>query len=695
MTASPGIRSSVLARPLRIGAVEVPNRIMQTAHSKQYSDRVESDRETAYYVRRARGGCGLFVAGNHFVHPTGSIRGFEDAYRAEGVAASKRMTDAVHEAGAKILVQLNHHGAQAQPDGPDGPRAVYAPSRLLSPSTAHATREMDRADIAALVEGWALSAAHARDGGFDGVEIHMAHGYLLHQFLSPLYNARTDAYGGDLEGRTRFPREVLRAVRDRVGDDFTVGIRIVANEFHPDGLDGAGMLEAIARLRAEARIDFLDLAAGGYHNVHYVFPSSPMPYAWLRDDVAAVKAANPDVPVFGVGAARSVEEAEEVVASGIADMVALTRAQIADPDLGRKLLGVEPVDAGQRGIRHCIRLNQGCLGRGSRGLAMSCTVNPLAGRELERGQRPRAASVQRWIVVGGGPAGMRAAVELATDGHAVTLVERADELGGQLRLARRVPGRESVGLLVDDLERDLAAAGVEVRLGMEATAETLRAERADGIVVATGAVAPATTSLALGGAYTGGFPTHGTIDAFSAVQRPGEGRRGDASAAEDRAAAAAPLGRRIAVVDADGTAYAAGIVLTLLAHVDELELITPFETVFPHIGAGYDRPLLLERLGAHGGFQRRAAHLVEGIEPGALTVRDALTGAVEMIPGVDAVVAIEPRASVGIPGLETDTDAAPRVVAIGDAFAPRTIDAAVFEAVELAYDVAGLATLRG
>lgn len=662
---------SLLSTPLRIGPVMVPNRIMQTAHSKQYSDRVESDRETAYYVRRAHGGCGLFIAGNHFVHPSGSIRGFQDAFRPESVAASRRMTDAIRDAGARVFVQLNHHGAQAQPDRPDGPGTVYAPSRILSPSTAHATRAMSHDDIRSVVDGWAISAENARDGGFDGVEIHMAHGYLLHQFLSPLYNARTDGYGGDLEGRTRFPLEVLRAVRARVGEDYPVGIRIVANEFHPDGLDGAAMREVVARLRAEARIDFLDLAAGGYHNVHYVFPSSPMPYAWLRDDVAAVKADNADVAVFGVGAARSVEEAEEVVASGIADMVALTRAQIADPDLGRKLLG-DPQVAGS-GIRHCIRLNQGCLGRGSRGLPMSCTVNPLAGREADRPDRPRTERPQRWIVVGGGPAGMRAAIELASDGHDVSLLERSAALGGQLRLARRVPGRESVGLLVDDLVRDLEVAGVDVRLGVDATADDLRGFAADGIILATGAIAPATTSLALGGAYRDGFPTAGTIDAFAAVSDP------------------SALGRRIAVVDADGTAYAAGIVLTLLASVDELELVTPFETVFPHIGAGYDRPLLLERLGAHRGFRRRASASVESVEARALGIRDTLTGESVRIDGLDAVVAIEPRASVEVPGV---ADAAPRVIAIGDAFAPRTIDAAIFEAVELAYDVAGLAVLR-
>lgn len=662
---------SALFQPLQIGSTTVRNRLMQTAHSKQYSDRVESARETAYYVRRAEGGCGLFVAGNHFVHPSGSIRGFQDAFRRESVAANRAFTSAIQDAGAAVFVQLNHHGAQAQPDGPEGPGTVYAPSRILSPSTSHATREMDHADIAALVEGWAVSAALAQEGGFDGVEIHMAHGYLLHQFLSPLYNARTDGYGGDLEGRTRFAREVLSAVRARTGDDFTVGIRIVANEFHPNGLDAADLREAIARLRAEAKIDFLDLAAGGYHNVHYVFPSSAMPVAWLRDEVAQVKAANPDVPVFGVGAALAVEDAEEVIRDGIADMVALTRAQIADPDLGLKLAGAANLEgtAGD-GIRHCIRLNQGCLGRGSRGLAMSCTVNPLAGREQERPPRPTAERPEKWTVIGGGPAGMRAAVELAADGHTVTLFESADELGGQLRWARRVPGRESVGLLVDDLERDLAAAGVELRLGVTANPDLVSASHPDGVIIATGAVAPDASSLAMLSAYAESVPA-GIVNAFDALRDP------------------TALGRRIAVVDSDGTAYASGIVLSLLEQVDHLELITPFETMFPHIGAGYDRPLLLERLGSHPGFRRLAAQVVERWDAGTLSVHDTLTGEASAL-SVDTVVAIEPRASVTLAGIT-----APRVIVIGDAYSPRTIDSAIFDAVELAYDVAGMATLRG
>ncbi len=648
-----------LFTPLRIGTFDVANRLMQAAHSKQYSDRFESDRETAYFVRRAEGGCALFVAGNHLIHPSGSIRHFEDAFDPRSVEANRRLTDAVHEAGARVLVQLNHHGAQTQPDGPVGPRPAFAPSRLISPSTGHATTALTPDDIAQLVESWARSAELARLGGFDGVEVHMAHSYLLHQFLSPLYNLREDEYGGDLEGRTRFPREVLRAVRSRVGDDFTVGIRIVANEFHPKGLTGLQSRETIARLRAETRVDFVDLAAGGYHNVHYVFPPSAMPVAWLRDEVTAVKEENPDLVVFGVGAATSVEEAGEVIDSGIADMVALTRAQLADPDLALKLR-----DGRTGEISHCIRLNQGCLGRGSRGLPMSCTVNPTAGRELDRPPRPRTTKPRRWLVVGGGPAGMRAAVELARDGHDVVLLERDHLLGGQLLLARRVPGRETVDLLLQDLTRDLAALGVEVRLGVHATADTVGAEGADDVVIATGAQAPRLTSLAAGSAWMDGVPED-AVGAFAALDDP------------------TALGRRVVVVDSDGTAYASGVVLSLLDGRSEIEVVTPFESLFPHVGSGYDRQLLLESLGSHATFRRRVQHVAEAWTPGQLTIRDTLTGARTVLADMDTIVAIEPRESVLPEGPMG------RARVIGDARAPRTIDAAIFDAVELAYAAAG------
>lgn len=646
---------NLLAQPLRIGSFQAPNRIMQAAHSKQFSDRVESDRETAYFVRRAQGGCGLFVAGNHLVHPTASTRGFEDAWRPEAVDANRRMTDAIHEAGSRVVVQLNHHGAQAAPEGPDGPRPVFAPSRILSPSTGIATRAASERDIAGFVEAWADAAERSRLGGFDGVEIHLAHGYLLHQFLSPLYNRRTDAYGGDVEGRTRFPREVLRAVRDRVGEDFTVGIRIVVNEHNDAGLDAAACREIVAALRDEARIDFLDTAAGGYHDVHWVFPSSAMPVAWLRDDVAALKQANPDIPVFGVGSATSVEEAEEVLSSGIADMVALTRGQLADPDLATKLLTGATGD-----IRHCIRLNQGCLGRGSQGLAVSCTVNPAAGRELE--QRPgRAATPARWTVVGGGPAGLRAAIDLAGLGHAVTLLERDAQLGGQLRRAARVPGRDSVALLIADLERDALAAGVALRVGTAATVAAIAATEPEGVLLATGAIAPTGSALAVDGAFTGRRPT--TVDAFAAMDDP------------------ASLGDRVLVIDDDGTAYASGVLLSLVASGAAVQVVTPFEQLLPHVGTGYERQLVLRTLAA-GRFERvtSASARVDGETAVAI---DLLTGREQPLVSPTAVVALTPRQSVGVDGLTCEAlEAALQipVTAIGDAVAPRGIDAAIAEA---------------
>jgi 2,4-dienoyl-CoA reductase-like NADH-dependent reductase (Old Yellow Enzyme family) len=651
-----------LFTPLRIGGVEVANRLMQAAHSKLYGhDGHDTDQDVAYFERRARGGVGLVVAGNRFVHPSASIRGFPDGFREDGIPSGRRLTEAVQAHGTRIFVQLNHHGAQAQPQGPDGPRAVYSASRVISPSTGVATTAATSEDIAAFVEGWAHSAWIARESGFDGVEVHMAHGYLLQQFLSPLYNFRTDGYGGDLAGRTRFPREVLRAVRERVGDDYVVGIRIVADEFIPGGLTNADVLDIIDLLRAEARVDFIDLGAGGYHNPHYVFPSAAMPAAWMRDEVAAVKARNPDVAVFGVGAAPDIETAGEVIRSGIADMVALTRAQIADPDLADKLRSGRTDE-----VTHCIRLNQGCLGRGASGLPMSCTVNPVVGRERERDTPPAAARRQRWVVVGGGPAGMKTAETLAVHGHDVTLLERGSTLGGQLRLAATIPGRQTLEQLIVDLTRSLDRHDVEVRLDTEATEELLTSLTADGVVLATGARPPpmgtslaGTTPLTAGSAA--GPPV---VDAWTALETPGS------------------VGSRVAMLDDDGTSYAAGIALALLERGHDVHVFSWFDTLFPHVMATMDRPLLLERLHARGVAVTRNARVTRS--DAGVTVTDALSGRVRDHTDVDTIVLATPRESVVLDGIRLQ---GARVASVGDCVSPRTIDAAIFEAFELGFSV--------
>jgi 2,4-dienoyl-CoA reductase-like NADH-dependent reductase (Old Yellow Enzyme family) len=686
-TSGPG-----LFDPLQLGDVRIRNRLMQAAHSRIYGrDGHDSDRDIAYFVRRAKGGVGLVVAGNRFVHPSARINGFPDGWRFDTIDSGRRLTDAVHAHGAAILVQLNHQGAQVSPDGPDGPRAVYSASRITSPSTGVATTAATPADLAAFARGWADSAEVAVASGFDGIEVHLAHGYLLNQFLSPLTNHRTDAYGGDVEGRTRFPREVLRAVRDRVGDDVVVGIRIVVDEFVAGGLTGTDVLDIIDLLRAEVALDFIDLGAGGYHNPHYVFPTAAMPAAWMRDEVAAVKARNPDLVVFGPGTAADVEDADEVIRSGVADMVALTRAQIADPDLATKLREGRADE-----VTHCIKLNQGCLGRGASGLPVACTVNPVVGREATRSVAGVASEAGRWVVVGGGPAGMRAAADLAAAGHHVTLFEAQPHLGGQLRLAATIPGRQTLTQLIADLTRDVERAGVDVRVGIAASDEALAAIGPDGVVIATGARRPGGVGAAEGaGARTSGDSGSGDGrgEGAGATSLDGGGALvGDDGSlplldAWDALLEPADVGERVAVIDDDGTSQASGLLLALSARGHLVHVFTPFERIVPLVESTMDRGLFIERFYAAGGVLTTDVEVT--IRDGALLANHVHSRAASWVAGFDTVVRSTPRERV-VPTL--DVTALARVETIGDALSPRGIDAAIFEAFELAFAMGRVAT---
>ena len=410
-----------LFSPLQIGTVTVRNRIMQTAHVKLFAaNAVDSQRNVDYQVARAKGGAGLLITGNRVVHPT-STTGFPRvawAYLPEALEADRRLTDAVHEHGAVIFAQLNHFGLNASSDSADDLRVLWGPSAVKSPAYGETPKEMEPEDIREVVDWWARCAELSREGGFDGTEVHISHSYLLHQFLSPLYNKRADEYGGSFDNRLRFAREVIDEVRRRVGRDWVVGVRVSLTDFIPGALDIEDAVRVAQTLEADGQIDYVNVTAAGYHNIFMAIQPSDEPDGYLVDLTSQVKAALAELPVFTVGGIKDPMLAEEIVASGKADMVAMTRAQIADPDFATK------VEEGREDeITHCIRGNQGCIGRVFKGLAISCTVNPAAGREGRlatlRGRHIRTLARGRR-----GPAGMKAAETLAKRGHRVTLVEK-------------------------------------------------------------------------------------------------------------------------------------------------------------------------------------------------------------------------------------------------------------------------------
>jgi 2,4-dienoyl-CoA reductase-like NADH-dependent reductase (Old Yellow Enzyme family) len=265
MTAYPHLFS-----PLQIGNVTVRNRIMQTAHVKLFAyNAVDSDRNVAYQAARAKGGAGLLITGNRVVHPT-STTGFPRvawAYLPEALDADRRLTAAVHEHGAVIFAQLNHFGLNASSDSADDYRVLWGPSAVKSPAYGETPKEMEHEDIREVVEWWAHSAELTREGGFDGTEVHISHSYLLHQFLSPLYNKREDEYGGSFENRLRFAREVIEEVRRQSGDDWVVGVRISLTDFIPGALDIEDAIRVAQMLEADGRLDYVNVTAAGYHNI--------------------------------------------------------------------------------------------------------------------------------------------------------------------------------------------------------------------------------------------------------------------------------------------------------------------------------------------------------------------------------------------------------------------------------------------
>ncbi|WP_152224290.1 FAD-dependent oxidoreductase [Pseudomonas sp. SCB32] len=577
-----------LFSPLRIGNITVRNRLMQTAHAKGFhaGNGLTNDRDVYYQAERAKGGIGLIVTGARHTHPqsTGPGRTLARGNREEIIERDAEMVRAVHAFGGRIIAQLIHFGPQGRSGALDDYRVLMGPSTMKSPAYNEWAREMTKAEMDEVSEHFAQTALYSKAAGFDGVELHYSHGYLHQQFLSFVYNKRTDEYGGSLENIVRFPIETLERVREAVGPDFVVGVRISLDECTVDGMHPDTAIEMTKLLVATGKLDYVSATAGTYAAHADQIPPGDYPENWLVDDGARLRTALreiSDIPVFIVGHIVDPEKAESLIASGAADMVAMTRSQIADPQFANKLREGRADE-----INHCIRCNQACIARLMVGNAISCVVNPAAGREQRLGVHTLQAAVQprHWLVVGGGPAGMKAALTLRQRGHRVSLVERGERLGGQLNFAAQLPRRHKFSFIPRDLETQLRKSGVEIHLNRALDADSVLAWGADGVILATGSrpLKTAFTSTRPAVDRVPGTEQDNVLSVIEVLQAPGR------------------VGKRVVLFDEDGGKYALGTAEFLLDRGHQVHLVSRFTALSPNLALTLDLPVNYRHVFAKG-----------------------------------------------------------------------------------------------
>ena len=471
-----------LFSPLKLGKVTVKNRISFQPHLTNLAEKnLPSERQMYYWGERAKGGAGLIITEELTVHPTDmAYEKLIDVYHAEVVPGFRKITDYVHQYDSKIFAQLNHNGQQG--DGSLSRLPVWAPSPVPDVLFRETPKAMEAEDIEEVARYYALSAEHVRQGGFDGVELQFGHSSLARQFLSPLTNLRQDEFGGSLENRMRAPLMFIDAVRKTVGNDYTLGIRMCADEMIPGGLDLGQVQEICALFEASGLIDFMDLSIGTFYNLYLVEGSMHTPLGYTIPLAAGVRE-KIKLPVFCTGRINDPVMAEKVLAAGQADMIGMCRALICDPYLPKKAQEGRLED-----LRYCIACNQGCIGRIGMNKTIGCVQNPAIGREKEWGEgtlKP-APVKKKVVVVGGGPGGMWAAKMAGRRGHAVTLYDRNDALGGQALTAMKGAGRDEFGVIARNEKEQVDKAGVKVELNTEATAATVLGANADAVIIATG-----------------------------------------------------------------------------------------------------------------------------------------------------------------------------------------------------------------
>ena len=658
--------------------VVLRNRIVSTSHEPAYSeDGLPGDRYRAYHVEKARGGVGLTMIGGSAIVSPDSAPAFGNLqlYKDEAVPLLRRLSDEVHEHGAAVMTQLTHLGHRSSNYTHDW-LPTLSVSALRESAHRAFTRPADRSDIDRIVRDFADTALRCKEGGLDGIEL-MAHGHLLDAFWTPARNRREDEYGGSFDNRMRFPLQVVHAIRAAVGDDFVVGVRMTFDEGRSDGLQPEEAIK-IAHVLTDAGIDFFSVIRGFIDTdaeLAGLIPPMGTPAAPHLEFAGWVKK-NVDVPVMHAAKIGDVETARYAITEGLVDLVGMTRALLADPQIPRKIA------AGQTDlIRPCVGANACIDGIYTSGSAY-CIHNPSTGRELQLPhQVQKASQSKRVAVVGGGPAGLEAARTLGERGHDVVLFEANPSLGGQIALAAKSPRRRDLIGIVDWRIAECKRLGVRLELNHFAEPHELADGEFHTIVLATGGLPDVEVA-------EGSNLAIDSWDVLSGALRP----RGD-----------------VLVYDDHGGHQALDAIEVLTSTAASIQLVTPERTISPDVGAltmaGYLQMLAdhevtmtpahrltrIERAdgrlkatfvvdGAHRTIERYADTIV--IEHGTLPVadlHDALVDASINQGEIDIkdLLALSPQSATHNP------DGRFRLYRVGDAVSSRNIHAAVLDSFRL------------
>lgn len=555
-----------LLQPFTLRGLTLRNRIVSTAHAPGYGDQaLAGERYRLYHEEKAKGGVALTMIGGSTAVSSDAITPFGHLTLAEDRAIPhlNRLVDAVHGHGAAVFCQISHPGRRARWDSGSWMPPVSS-STVREAQHRSFPKPMEDWDFERMLDDFRAAGERAREAGLDGIELLFAGGQIAVQFLSPLVNRRTDQYGGSLENRLRFPIQIIDAVREGLGDKVVLGVRMTADEFTEGGLELDDSIEIAKALAGTGKIDYLNVMASNVYDWRQAAKSMPgmgSPLGAYLPMAGAIKAAVA-IPVLHANRILDFATAARAIEEGLIDLVGMTRAQIADPHMVRKLIERRESD-----IRPCVGANY-CISRIYAGGEALCIQNPATGREATMPHSiPKADAQKRIVVVGAGPAGLEAARVSAERGHKVTLIEAETKVGGQVNLASRVSWRQDLQTITQWLEDQCRKLGVDIWLGYMADAEMIERFSPDIVVIATG-----------------GFPNVGEIDGAEHV-----------FSTWDMLGGHVEVGERVLMFDDQGADSAMSCSDFLAQSNKKIEIVTPERYLGVEAGA-YSFPIYLSRL---------------------------------------------------------------------------------------------------